>query len=897
MSSRAYRLTTGAATASLLIWRAFAQACLFSAALSLAVVLYPRSSLAVDPAVVEFAVDAFVAGGAAIGIPISKSEADVIKPLVQCIADGQRVIDCPKKLLIAQLPRESQAFVTCVSDTRDVAACGRNEVFRRLPPEARALADCIATQSDAVDCGKRLATSAAEKAALGAIDKLNNETRNPLGEVITPIQNIVNVVDGIAREDWEKVLLNGGKAVAKYVIRTVLTALLSQAGSFVAGPVIDVLVESRIDLAINLINALKAKDAPRIADILVEAYLLANVQVTCALIPQGAVHEAICGTAGKIIQAIGGAAGDVVGAVVDIIKDPFTAIGDDLKGLFHKCGSDSPAQVYANNFPICYHRAAYLKITDPAAFPEFERWLNQVGCRNYFINCQTSKTVDRLCRPAKDMFSQHAQQLAQALTNASNIYTRSFSSYMEANGFSCDRESYQLGINRFIGECESALQKQIPLSGDGTWGECRPSGGQQLWARDTAAKAACSKAVAQVALNPANVVNETNWAASAYANGFRWYVAYARERICQANGYLPEVSNFIDMCTDSLKAQVSACGSPSVLKDACRKALAEIDPSPRQVVAEVCAETPPDVPPRLVRCFEGMVLNAEGRCACPAGKTFKGRRCVTVSGPSPLVQPPPTPPPVPPFVQPTPPQPPRPVTCTDRMVPSPAGGCVCPTGSALRGGRCVSVSAPLPTPPPPVVCRDGTRVPAGTPCPSPQATGAICPDGTRAEHFELCNKRCPDGRIVRVREACPPPPPQCRGNLVPLPQGGCGCSPNLVLQGDRCVAPPRCRGKLVPLPQGGCGCSPNTYLQGDRCLPEVRCPDGSYARARTLCRKHCPDGKVVLLHQPCPGPAKPTPPPCPLVRTCVEWGKGSPGSLFGPCIRYENRPQCPSQVK
>ena len=186
-------------------------------------------------------------------------------------------------------------------------------------------------------------------------------------------------------------------------------------------------------------------------------------------------------------------------------------ISTTITGKDRNCG---PAErVYADNFPICYHRAAYLKITDPKAYPEFDRWLNQTGCRDPFLRCHISKTVTRVCTPLHSMFNRHVDELARALTDTAAIYTRSFIPYMENNGFACDRDAYQIGIDRFIGECENALQKQIPLFGDGTWGNCRPGGAQQLWSKETAAKAACSKAVRQVALSPANVVNETDFAA------------------------------------------------------------------------------------------------------------------------------------------------------------------------------------------------------------------------------------------------------------------------------------------------------------------------------------------------------------------------------------------------
>lgn len=749
----------------------------------------------IDP--VEVAVGAFVAGGAAIGVHINKSEAEFLKPLVRCVADGRRVIDCPKNLLIAQLPREAQTFVRCVADGQRVDVCGRSEVFKQLPQDSRRFAECLVQEKDPVECGRKYASSQAERAAVGVIEKMKAETKNGLGEVVTPLQNIVRLVDAIARDDWEQVALNGGKAMSKLVIHAVLSTLLTQAGKYVASPVVDAIVEARADLAIDLIKALKAGDGPRIVTVMAEAYLAANFVVPCSLLPDGAVHEAVCGAASKIIGAVGKAAGAVTEALIDAIKDPLSAPGD-LKDLISRTitGKDKycgPVErVYAQNLSICYNRAAYLKLTDPAEFARFEEAIIQTGCRNEFRKCNVIDTVDRICNPVRTMFNQHAEQIAQGLTQAAEMYTRTFRSYMDTNGFACDRDTYRTGIDRFVGECESALQKQIPLSGDATWANCRPGGGQ-FSATNTAARVACRKAVSKVALNPDNVTDDMSAAASAYANSFRWYAEMYKERICKPNGFLPEVSNFLSLCEGSLQQTHSQCGAAPARKAACARAMETVEPSPRQVVAEVCAQPSEEPPQRTRQCFDGMVPTAAGGCACPAGREFRGRRCVLVSGPPPAVEPPPF---VPPAVMPPsdPPPAPKVVRCTDGMIPTGDGSCRCPPGTFFRAGRCMRVAGPPPLPPPPIPTRP---------------TGVRCPDGSQAAEFALCPKRCPDGRVVLQRDACP------------------------VVQ---------------PMPTRPTG---------------VRCPGGAQAPEFALCPKRCPDGRVVLQREVCPVQVQPTPRPTP----------------------------------
>jgi hypothetical protein len=312
----------------------------------------PRNSYALDA--VEITIEAFAAGGAAIGIPITDSEKKLLKPLLRCITDGEAVVDCGKKAIIQQLPPETQKLASCIADGKNVGQCAKDEALSHLPPQSQQLANCIATGRNAEECGK-LATTQAEKAAISAAEKLK------VGEATGPIQNIINTVDAIAREDWQKVLENGGKAVAKYVVNTVITALLPGAGVALA-PVVNAVVDFQFNLVVDLINAVKAKDWAAIARIGTESYLGYGKEVACSVIPEGAVKEAICGTLGKIISALGKTAGAITGVVLDAIGDifKFTGISDIFKGIGkivglgkdNNCGTTE--KYYADRLLICY---------------------------------------------------------------------------------------------------------------------------------------------------------------------------------------------------------------------------------------------------------------------------------------------------------------------------------------------------------------------------------------------------------------------------------------------------------------------------------------------------------------------------------------------------------------
>jgi hypothetical protein len=462
-----------------------------------------RSSYAVDA--VDLAVEAFAAGGAAVGIPISESEKNFVKPLVRCVADGKPVIDCTKEAVIAQLPKESQDLARCVSGGQNIAQCVQNEAFKRLPAQSQELAKCVAGGTDVTECGKKFATSQAEKAAFGTIEKLKGDAKDKFKEATGPLQNIINVVDGIAREDWEKVIANGGKAVAKYVVKTVITSLLTPATTYLLGPIIDTLIDNRIDLVTDLLKALRAGDEAAIAGIVAEAYLTSYVEIPCSLIPAGAVKEAICGTLGKIIGAVGDAVGSITGAVLGAIGDAldfigitdlFDAIGSLFSGKDDDCGG--PKEYYANNILMCYNRGAYLKSTDPAAYDQLESWVYGT-CRQHFIRCHSSEDVTRICQPLRDMFHVHAQTLEQALKETAAIQVRARRAQLEANRSRvCSPHYYQGEADSFVNDCENALKKRFPLTGDAASPTCRPDPkrceGMFSCSTPTAWQAACRKA-------------------------------------------------------------------------------------------------------------------------------------------------------------------------------------------------------------------------------------------------------------------------------------------------------------------------------------------------------------------------------------------------------------------
>jgi hypothetical protein len=134
--------------------------------------------------------------------------------------------------------------------------------------------------------------------------------------------------------------------------------------------------------------------------------------------------------------------------------------------------------------------------------------------------------------------------------------------------------------------------------------------------------------------------------------------------------------------------------------------------------------------------------------------------------------------------------------CPTPMVPGPvAGTCICPSGTELVGGKCV------------------------TPCPQPQVPNA---DG-------VCT--CPKGTIQHGKECVRPI--DCRGPLVPNAAGtDCVCKSGLVLRGGKCVEPVVCRDPATLNSAGtGCNCPRGMISKGNTCVepehnPRIDNPTG-----------------------------------------------------------------------
>ncbi len=243
-------------------------------------------------------------------------------------------------------------------------------------------------------------------------------------------------------------------------------------------------------------------------------------------------------------------------------------------------------------------------------------------------------------------------------------------------------------------------------------------------------------------------------------------------------------------------------------------------------------------------------------CGCPEGFIRKGETCSR-----PVAFPPPPPPPCPGNLQ--------------RYGVPPNTTCACPAWLDQKGNQCVTKSSTAPPPPP--SC-PGDLKPYGTPpvcrCPPDlEQKGTACSKrltgGTSGTIDPGKPAKCPDGSTAIVGRPCPLTPITCPdGSRVPR---GALCPPPKAVTKD-------CYGRQIPINEA---CPLRTKTCNGRQIP--------INEPCLLRMKDC-YGRQIPINEAC------TPPPCPLERVCVQYGKGAPGTFAGPCVRYEMRRQCPARV-
>jgi len=237
---------------------------------------------------------------------------------------------------------------------------------------------------------------------------------------------------------------------------------------------------------------------------------------------------------------------------------------------------------------------------------------------------------------------------------------------------------------------------------------------------------------------------------------------------------------------------------------------------------------PAPLPTSVDTCLGGMAMTASGRCACPAGTEWSGRRCV---GPT------------------------EPASSSGGYDTSKSPDAEqrprCPSGQVWQSGRCT-----------PAETKRRPECPAERPVGTPPN---CCPRGTVFERGEC--------RVVPVKKkaVCAPTmigtPPNCRcPEGTEFKQGACRRKPVQRCTGGMVGTPPDCAcpaGTRYSRKSGkkGIVCVPDAPAQQQ--APRAQCPEGYFGRPPFCKRtKPLPDKPAPRQEERCPLGMTGTPPNC-----------------------------------
>jgi hypothetical protein len=270
-------------------------------------------------------------------------------------------------------------------------------------------------------------------------------------------------------------------------------------------------------------------------------------------------------------------------------------------------------------------------------------------------------------------------------------------------------------------------------------------------------------------------------------------------------------------------------------------------------------------------CTGGMELNADGRCACPAGQKWDGRACAVEKEVCPPSQPVGIPP-----------------NCCAQGFEYKDGACRCPLGTQLdKRGACIPLRKPPPKCPP--------NRPVGTPpncCPKGMTykDGACrCPEGMQLGRRGVCiaipnvPERCPVERPVGT-------PPTCCPKGMQYKNGACRCPAGTELKNGVCIAiqkapeicppnrpigtPPYCCPQNSRYENGACVCLPGTVGVPPFCAKQKEqqqtCPSGMIGSPPN-CK--CPEGTQWSRRERKCRASQTTPPSQPEPKMCVPYGQ------------------------
>ncbi len=442
------------------------------------------------------------------GTPVQQCAAGALpagfKEAAACLANPSAVQQCLQNQLASALPPgPAQDMARCMTDPARAQQCALDQVNKQLPGMAD-LTNCLAKDPNFAHCADRAAVSDPTiQKALDALKSLHADASDALTAVGSgpgSLGNIVRVAQGVRDNKWDDVLLYGGTELYKQVVKIAITAFLEDIGGpagtalgDLAGPVVDAVVQHRLDLVACLLDSARRKDVPKGSQCVAEFYFVAQVEMPCALmtslLPSDAA-EATCGNLGKAIQAVGGLVHDLTDDAGHLIQDAAddVGLGNDVRALAGGDNCPSTADYYAKNVLVCAKEQAYLQLTRSPRAQAVADNLNSM-CRHDFAGCThhvvgdihiglggisiaggDSQRLDQKCNPLQDAFRKNATGLANGLQQVADGFARG---NFKVPPKCASQDARDAAISDFVPDCVAALQGQFPgLSTGVGWSTC-----------------------------------------------------------------------------------------------------------------------------------------------------------------------------------------------------------------------------------------------------------------------------------------------------------------------------------------------------------------------------------------------------------------------------------------
>jgi hypothetical protein len=452
------------------------------------------------PPQIQDGVQCFISGKSATDCALKQMPPDVQAAIKRCATNPTDAEKCIHDAVIGALPPQAQQAAQCLARGDSLEKCAQDTVIGNLPKDAQGAAQCLARGTKVEDCAKQFASDQLAQTLRNMQQAAVNQADNFFRAAPSELQNIINLVQAIQNGSVEQMLASAGAAATKLVVKQVLNTLLPGPVVGLLGPVIDRIIQDRVDLATALVQAAKKGDVALATEIAIEAYLIFQIDGQCALLRAaplvpGAFVDATCGELGKLIAAVGKTANEIAQYIEGLVQDPRNILNvprdvvdetgkiiqetrEKIAGKDNNCSSFP--EYYAKRYAICLPAAASKKITNLAAYASFATQL-EMQCHQYFDQCYFSSKWRPVCDSMRDNFNRQADQIDQAVRTAASTYSRDMWHYVRTRGGcgeqvgfakvicdaapACDPAFLDWGYKEFIGQCAGAVGRQVPLTG------------------------------------------------------------------------------------------------------------------------------------------------------------------------------------------------------------------------------------------------------------------------------------------------------------------------------------------------------------------------------------------------------------------------------------------------